>query len=96
MKLVIITYRFEYQDRVEAMLRRAGVRDFLLIARAQGGDADGLHYGSQVHPGHLSQVQAQAEDQAARELLRLVGEFKQEKQAHRHVTALCLEVADRA
>jgi len=94
MKLVLVTYRFEYEDRIEAILDAAEVVNFIRIPMAQGGDADGRHFGTQVHPGHMSQVQALLDDSGAKTLLEQLRSFKQEKQAHEHLVAACVQVED--
>ena len=92
MKLVVITYRFEYADRIERILDRHAVTDYVRHALIEGSDKDGKHYGSQVFPGNMSQVQAQVEDDDVDGLLDDLKTFKEKKPSHAHLTAAVLEV----
>lgn len=92
MKLVMITYRFEYNEPMERILSRHGLVDYVRLPRAQGSDKDGKHDGSKIHPGHMAQVWAQVQDNDADSLLEDIKEFKNAKQGQEHVTALVLGV----
>jgi hypothetical protein len=92
MKLVMIAYRFEYNDAVQRILDDNGVRDFIRHPRAHGGEADGKHDGSKVHPGHMAQVWARVEDDDLDALMDALNEFRQSQQAREHLTALVLGV----
>ncbi|MFW5733784.1 MAG: PG0541 family transporter-associated protein [Oceanidesulfovibrio sp.] len=92
MKLVMVSYRFEYNEPMERILGSHGLRDYIRISQAQGSDQDGKHDGSKIYPGHMAQVWAQVQDDDVDDLLRDIEEFKNDKQSHEHVTALVLGV----
>lgn len=93
MKLVMITYRFEFAERIEAILDAHEIGNFVRLPMVEGADADGKHYGTQVFPGNESLVQAQVSDDALDGLLEDLRAFRDEKPAHAHVTAAVLDVA---
>ncbi len=95
MKLVMITCRFEYNVSVERILREHGVQDYIRVPMAEGGDKDGRHDGSKVHPGQMAVVWVQLADDALGSLLEDLRAFKEAKAAHEHLTALALTVSER-
>ncbi|TVM14684.1 hypothetical protein DPQ33_16885 [Oceanidesulfovibrio indonesiensis] len=92
MKLVMITYRFEYNESMERILSRHGLVNYIRIPQAQGADRDGKHDGSKIFPGHMAQVWIQAQEEDVDALLGDIEEFKNARQAHKHVTAMVLGV----
>jgi hypothetical protein len=92
MKLVLITYRFEYNEPLERILSEHGLQDFIRNPRVEGSDVDGKHYGSKIYPGHMAMVWAQVADDDVDALLEDIESFKKAKQGREHVTALVLGV----
>lgn len=92
MKLIQITYHFEFTDAVEAILDRRGVRHFVRYPMLEGMDRDGRHYGSKVFPGSSSVVQALTADDEVEPLLAELKAFKEGEESHRHLTAVVLPV----
>lgn len=95
MKLLHITFHFEFSENVEAILDRHGISDFVRIPMVEGRDRDGKHYGDQVFPGNVSFVQAQVAEDVLEDLLADLKAFKEEKESHRHLQALVLPVERR-
>jgi hypothetical protein len=92
MKLVMIAYRFEYNEQVERILSENGIENFIRHPSTDGGEREGKHYGSKVHPGHMAQVWAQVADDNLDALMDALNEFRQSQQAREHLTALVLGV----
>lgn len=88
MKLLHLTFRFEFTDAVEAILERNGITRFVRHPMAQGGDRDGKHYNSKVFPGAVTVVQAQVPEDAVAPLTEDLKAFREEREAHRHLEAL--------
>jgi len=59
MKLLHLTYHFEFSDQIEKILDAHDIRNYVRYARVAGKDRDGRHDGTKVFPGHSSVVQAQ-------------------------------------
>lgn len=95
MKLVQISFRFEYTEMIERILDRHDLTDFVRHAMIQGRDCDGKHYGSQVFPGNMVVVQAQVPPDNIDALLDDLQRFREEKPAHRHLQALVLPIERR-
>ena len=95
MKLLHLSFRFEFTDRIEVLLDRHNVRHFVRYPMVEGKDRDGKHFGGKVFPGSVSVVQAQVEDEKVEGLLEDLRSFREEKKAHRHVEALILPVERR-
>ena len=92
MKFLHLTFHFEYQERIEAILDRHGVTDFVRYPMIEGRDCDGKHFGTQVFPGNTSVVQALVEEDTVDGLLDDVRAFRDEKQTHQHLQAAVLPV----
>jgi len=92
MKLVQISFHFEYADRIEALLEQHGVPHFIRHPRVQGLDVDGRQYGSKVFPGHMMVIQARLDDDRIEPLLETLEEFRTDKTSHAHLEALVLPV----
>jgi len=92
MKLVQISFHFEYADRIEALLEQHEVPHFIRHPRVQGLDVDGRQYGSKVFPGHMMVIQARLDDDRIEPLLETLEEFRTDKTSHAHLEALVLPV----
>ncbi len=95
MKLVAITFHFEYTAAIEAILDRHGVAEYVRFPMIEGKDAEGKHFGSQVFPGNSSVVHAQVPDEALDAVFDELGRFRDAKPAHRHLQALVLPIERR-
>ena len=92
MKLLHVTFHYEFSDAVEAILERHEIRAYVHYPMMHGKDSDGKHYGTKVFPGAISVVQAQVEDEKLGEVLESLSAFKKEKRAHYHLEALVFAV----
>ena len=90
MKLVHVTFRFEYADAIDRILDAHDVTDFVRVSMVQGRDRDGKHYGNQVHPGNMVVVQAQVPPARVDALLEDLRRFRDARPAHAHLRALVL------
>ena len=95
MKLVLITFHFEYTDVIEAILDRHGVADYVRFPMIEGKDMQGKHFGSQVFPGNSSVVHAQVPEATVGPLFDELASFRAAKPAHEHVQALVLPIERR-
>lgn len=95
MKLLHITFHFEFEEVIEGILDRYHIGDYVLHPMVQGKDVDGKHYGSKVYPGNINVIQAQVPEEKLEGLLEELSSFKEEKRAHRHLEALVLPVERR-
>ena len=92
MKLVQISFHFEYADRIEALLEQHEVPHFIRYPRVQGLDADGRQYGSKIFPGHMMVIQARFEDDQVESVLESLEEFRSDKPSHAHLEAMVIPV----
>jgi hypothetical protein len=92
MKLVIISFHFEYTDVIEAILDRLGITDFVRFPMMEGKDVDGKHFGTQVFPGNSSVVLAQVPEESVDGLFGQLSHFRTAKPAHQHVQALMVPI----
>jgi len=60
MKLLYLTYHFEFSDQIEKILDAHEIENFVRYAFVEGKDRDGRHYGTKVFPGQSSVVQARS------------------------------------
>jgi len=95
MKFLHLTFHFEYGDRIEEILDRHEIKNFVRYPMIEAKDRDGKHYGSQVYPGNTTVVQAQVQDETVEELMSDLKEFKESKETHRHLEALILPIESR-
>jgi hypothetical protein len=95
MKLVHITFHFEFAEIIEKILDRYDIPAFARYPMIEGKDGDGKHYGNKVFPGTITVVQALAADEEVEHLLDALGSFKKEKEAHEHLEVLVLPVERR-
>ncbi len=92
MKLVQISFHFEYADHIERILEENEVAHFIRYPMVQGLDADGHQYGSKVFPGHITVIQARCDDEGVEALLEDLEDFRTRKKSHNHLQALVLPV----
>lgn len=92
MKLVQITYHFEFSDELEAILDEMDIVNFARHPMIESKDRDGKHYGSKVYPGSGSVIQALVPDDSVNPLLEALQDFKEAEESHRHLTAVVLAV----
>ena len=95
MRLLHLTFHFEYADAVEQILDRSGIIDFARYSMIEGKDCDGKHFGTQVHPGSVTVIHAQVPQETIESLFAELRAFREEKQAHRHLQAIILPVERR-
>lgn len=95
MKLLHITFHFEYAESIEEILDRYGVCDFVRYSAVDGADRDGKHFGSQVYPGSVTVVQAQVAEKDLGEVLADLRAFRDLRKAHAHLEALVLPIEQR-
>ncbi len=92
MKLLHISFHFEYAEDIEEILDRHEVDNFVRYPMMEGKDLDGKHFGSQVFPGNTSIVQAKITDEKVEPLLESLQAFRQAKQSHNHLETLVIPV----
>lgn len=92
MKLIHITFHFEYTETIEGILDCHGVADFVRYPMMEGKDCDGKHFGTQVYPGSTSVVQAQVPEETVEAVFASLREFKEAKATRRHLEAVVLPV----
>lgn len=95
MKFVHVTYHFEYNEAIEEILEDHDIEDYARYGMMEGKDEKGKHFGTQVHPGNVSIVQAQVPEETLDNLMADLKEFKESKQAHEHLEALVLPIERR-
>jgi hypothetical protein len=91
-KLVHITYRFEFTAAVESILDRNGIADFVRSPMIDSRDRDGKHFGSKIFPGNGAVVQAIVDDERVGPLLEELNGFREQKDSHLHLRVLVLAV----
>jgi hypothetical protein len=91
-RLVHVTFRFEFTDAVQRILDRHDVTDFVRYAMVEGSDRDGKHFGNQVYPGNMVAVQALVTPGQTEALLEDLRRFREEKPAHGHLCAAVLPI----
>jgi hypothetical protein len=94
MKLVQITFRFEFSDDIEEILDNHGIADFVRTPFVDSRDRDGKHFGTKIFPGSGTLVQALVEEDAVVPLLEDLRGFREKRESHRHLRALVLPVED--
>ena len=95
MKLLHLSFHFEYAEIIEAILDRHEIGNYAGHSMIEGKDRDGKHFGTQVVPGNVTVIQAQVPDEGVDALLEDLQAFREEKDAHRHLQALVLPVERR-
>ena len=94
MKLVQITFRFEFSDSIEEILDRNGIANYVRAPLVDSRDREGKHFGTKIFPGNGTLVLAQVEDGGVDGLLKDLRGFREEKDTHRHLRALILPVEE--
>lgn len=92
MKLLHLSFHFEYADAIDLILDRHDVAEYVRYPMVEGTDCEGRHFGTQVFPGNVAVVQAQVPEDRIDALFDDLRAFREEKAAHRHVQALVLSV----
>jgi len=95
MKLVQISFHFEYTDNIEEILDRNKIVHFVRHSMIQGLDSEGRQYGSKAFPGHTTLIQAQCDDETVPGLLDDLESFRSRRRSHNHLEALVLPVERR-
>lgn len=95
MKLVHVTYHFEYAGAIEEILDTHDIQDYARYPMMEGRDEKGKHFGTQVHPGNVSVLQARVPEEKLDELMEDLKSFKESKPAHQHLEALVLPIERR-
>ena len=95
MKLLHLSFRFEYGDAIESILDRHKISDYVRYSMVESKDCDGKHFGSQVFPGNATVIQAKVSEEKIDALLKDLQAFREQKSAHRHLQALVLPVERR-
>lgn len=90
MKLLLVTFQFQYADEIEALLTSHGAADRVRHPRISGRDRDGRHEGSQAFPGHMAAIQAFVAEDQVEALLTALRNFRDAKPAHAHLRAAVL------
>ena len=91
-KLVMIHFRFEYADEMEAILDRLGVASYVRYPMMEGKDRDGKHDGTQTFPGNISTIHVQVDETAVDRLFADLRRFREQKPAHAHLEAFVLPI----
>ncbi len=92
MKLLHVTFPFEFTEQVERLLDNRNVQDYVRMSMAAGRDAAGKHQGTQVYPGNLTVIQAHIPDEAVDDLLDALQTFRDARKTHQTLTAAVLPV----
>lgn len=92
MKLLHMTFRFEFSEGVEKILDENEIKDYLRCPMMEGKDRDGKHYGSQVFPGNTSVFHAEVPDEKVDKLLSDLRAFRDAKEIRHHIRVLVLPI----
>ncbi len=92
MKLVHMTFRFEYTDRINKLLDSQEISDYVQYPMVQGKGIDGKHMGTKIFPGNFSVIQAVVPDDRVAALLAEFDEFRKRKEAHYHIRAIVMPI----
>ncbi len=95
MRLVHLSFHFEYAEAVGSILDRHGIRDYARSSMVEGKDRDGKHFGTQIFPGNVTVIQAQVPEEMVDALFKDLQAFRDQKDAHRHLEAVVLPVERR-
>ncbi|MCK4342720.1 MAG: hypothetical protein KAY37_13465 [Phycisphaerae bacterium] len=95
MKLLHLSFHFEYAEIIEQILDRHEVSEYARYSMVEGKDRDGKHFGTQVFPGNVTVIQAQMPENKIDALFDDLQAFREEKDAHRHLQALILPIERR-
>ncbi len=92
MKLLFISFHFEYAEEIEAILDQNQVQDFVRYPMLESRDIDGKHFGTQVFPGNSSVVQALVDEERLPAIAEDLKAFQEAKDSHRHLQAFVLPI----
>ncbi len=92
MKLIHITFRFQYSEDIDKMLDAHGVADYARYPMVHGKDIDGKHFGSKIFPGNFTVVQAIVQDDTANALMKDLDRFRKGKRARYHLRAAVMPI----
>lgn len=95
MKLLHLSFHFEYSEIIDTILDKHEIDAFVRHPMIEGRDRDGKHYGTQAFPGNVTVVQAQVEEPKIDALFEDLGAFREQREAHRHLQAILLPVERR-
>lgn len=95
MKFMHITFHFEYSDKIEQILDRHEIENFVRYPMLEGKDSEGKHYGTQVFPGSTTVVQAQVPEDRLEDLMGDLNAFRKEKTSQKHLEAVVLPIERR-
>ncbi len=94
-KLVHITFPFEYAGPIERLLDRHAIDEYVRYPMVDGKDKLGKHFGTQVFPGNAAVVVAQVNEEGLEALLAELREFRDAKPAHATLQAVVIPVERR-
>ena len=92
MKLVRVTFQFQFQEAIERILLDRRIRDYVIVPHAEGRDRDGRHDNSQAFPGYSALAEAAVEDDEVSDLLAGLRRFRDDRAPHHHVRAYVVAV----
>lgn len=92
MKLLHLSFHFEYADIIERILDQHEVSEYARYSMVEGKDRNGKHFGTQVFPGNVTVIQAQVPEDKIDALFEDLQAFREEKDAHRHLQVLVLPI----
>lgn len=92
MKLMQITYHFEFSQAIEGILDKHNVENFARCQMEEGKDCDGKHYGTQVFPGNIAIVNAKVPDEKVEPIFEDLKAFKKDKKVHHHLRAIVIPI----
>jgi hypothetical protein len=95
MKLVQMTFGFEFVEQIESILDRLGLQQYVRIPMVAGRDISGKHDGSQVYPGNVTLIIATVPDDAVDPLLENIEDFRNDRKSHGHLQAIVTNVETR-
>jgi hypothetical protein len=95
LKLVHITFPFEYAGAIERLLDGQPITEYVRYPLVDAKDDEGKHFGSQVFPGNAAVVVAQIEERDVDALFDALRTFRDEKPAHRTLRAVVLPIERR-
>jgi hypothetical protein len=95
LKLVHISFPFEYAGAIERLLDRHPIASYVRYPLVDSKDEDGKHFGSQVFPGNAAVVVAQVDAQEIDALFEDLRAFREERPAHRTLQAVVVPIERR-
>lgn len=92
MKMVHLSFHFQFVEEVERILDENEVEHYSRIAGVEGKDSSGKHEGSQVYPGNITMIFAQVQDDKLQGVLDSLTQFRDAWESHKHLQAAVLGV----